>query len=107
MYRRVLLPGALVALGLSLLSATPVAFADRPPSREPLHLPYDSDPEVPNGAHLLPAPTRTQAATESPRNSPAVPAAAARKPPRPGRLFLAAHRAAAWFFARVPGGILR
>lgn len=40
-------------LGLLCFFSVSSAHADRPPVREPLQRPYDSDPEVPNGTYLI------------------------------------------------------
>lgn len=111
MNRRFWAPGTAVALALLLLAGTPVTYADLPPTRQPLRVPYDSDPEVPNEALLLPSgPVRTETADRVGEPSalrPTRPSSAALKPVRPGRLAFEAQRAAAWFFARVRGGWLR
>jgi len=111
MNRRILAPRAGVALALFLLVGTPVAHANLPPTRQPLRVPFDSDPEVPNEALLLPSgPVRNDAADrigEPPALRPCRASTAAVKPTRHGRLVFEAQRAAAWFFARVRGGMLR
>lgn len=95
MNRRNLAPGAFLALALLLLFAAPSAHADRPPIRQPLHIPYDSDPEVPNRNLLAPKrPDGQSVLSDAPRG-------------KVVSVRIHAQRAAAWILVRAWGGILR
>lgn len=91
------------AFGLLCLLSIPPAHADRPPIREPLQRPYDSDPEVPNGTYLIGG---TSSAKEVDFERSAV-FATSEKSSRASRFTLQVRLFLAHLLARIAGGVVR